>query len=139
MTGTAILYSGRKAWTDRLYGSGLYFLPGQTRKVPHLLARKLLRHADLFSTGIADIVEVETNDPGEDDTAELMACARKAETDQRDQQSRVNDVLNQIDQMDKDGLAEFAQVNYRQPLDKRRSLDALREQVRSFIDQFGVI
>ncbi len=44
-----------------------------------------------------------------------------------------------IAHMPKDALIEFARNNYRQELDKSKKLGELRDQVRGFVDQFGMV
>ena len=69
-----VKYVGRRPdFFDRIYGCGLFFDQGQTRWIPAELARKLLRHADLFERGEEDL------EASEDDTAEILEeAAREA-------------------------------------------------------------
>lgn len=137
-----VKYIGPRAeWYDRLYGTGLMFSSGQTRNLPTDIARQLLRHGDLFEK--ADQPAFETAD-GEavtvdDDTARLLKQGKKAEDAKHEQQVSIQDLYDQIDQMDKDSLIEFASTKYRQNLNKRDSVATLRGQVRQFIDQFGAV
>ena len=137
-----VKYIGRRPeWHDRVYGTGLYFTTEQTRNLPPEIARRLLRHADLFEK--ADQPALETAD-GEavtvdDDTARLLEQGKKAEDAKHEQQVSIQDLYDQIDQMDKASLESFASTKYRIDLDKRKSVDNLRTQVKQLVDQFGAV
>ena len=137
-----IKYIGPRAeWYDRLYGTGLMFSSGQTRNLPTDIARQLLRHGDLFEK--ADQPPFETAD-GEavtvdDDTARLLEQGKQAEDAKHEQQVSIQDLYDQIDQMDKPSLESFASTKYRIDLDKRKSVDNLRAQVKQLVDQFGAV
>ena len=138
----SVKYIGpRAAWYDRLYGTGLMFSTGQTRNLPTDIARQLLRHGDLFEK--ADQPALETAD-GEavtvdDDTARLLEQGKQAEDAKHEQQVSIQDLYDQIDQMDKSSLESFASTKYRIDLDKRKSVDNLRSQVKQLVDQFGAV
>lgn len=141
-TTVAVRYIGpRSTWKDRIYGTGLYFTTGQTRHVPPLVARRLLRHGDLFEAGEAE--EGEGNEVAEtapaDDTEALLEQGKQAREEAAETQSQIQGLYDQIERMDKDALAEFASTKYRQVLNKRTKVESLREQVRGFIDQFGAV
>ena len=137
-----VKYIGPRAeWYDRLYGTGLMFSSGQTRNLPADIARQLLRHGDLFEK--ADQPAFETAD-GEavtvdDDTARLLEQGKQAEDAKHEQQVSIQDLYDQIDQMDKSSLESFASTKYRIDLDKRKSVDNLRTQVKQLVDQFGAV
>lgn len=137
-----VKYIGPRAeWYDRLYGTGLMFSSGQTRNLPTDIARQLLRHGDLFEK--ADQPPFETAD-GEavtvdDDTARLLEQGKQEQQDQHAVQTQLQDLYDQVEQMGKDSLIEFAATKYRQNLNKRDSVATLRGQVRQFIDQFGAV
>lgn len=137
-----VKYIGPRAeWYDRLYGTGLMFSSGQTRNLPTDIARQLLRHGDLFEK--ADQPPFETAD-GEavtvdDDTARLLEQGKQAEDAKHEQQVSIQDLYDQIDQMDKPSLESFASTKYRIDLDKRKSVDNLRAQVKQLVDQFGAV
>ena len=129
-----VKYIGRRyEFFDRIYGSGLFFDQGQTRSLPAELARKFLRHADLFERGEVDSVEPK------DDTAELLEDAAREQDNQKVEQSVVQDLRDSVQSMDKDALSQFASTNYRQIIDRRRSVETLREEVLGFIDRFGAV
>ena len=129
-----VKYVGRRPdFFDRIYGSGLFFDQGQTRWVPSELARKLLRHADLFERGEEDL------EASEDDTAEILEEAARERDAQRVDQSAIQDLRDSVQSMDKDALSLFASTNYRQIIDRRRSVETLRGDVLGFIDRFGAV
>ncbi|QEL64777.1 hypothetical protein OTERR_13010 [Oryzomicrobium terrae] len=128
----AVRYIGKRdEWFDRVYNSGLVFFPRQVRRIPPELARKLLKHSDLF----------EPAGDGEDsgDTAQVLAQAKGEQTQKSRELEEIQALYDQVDRMDKAALVEFAKVNYRQDLDKRKSAGALQTQVKQMIDQFGVV
>lgn len=142
----AVRYIGRRPeWHDRVYSTGLQFTTGQVRVLPAEIARRFLRHADLFEKVEQEVSEAEAApvaaDPEQldDDTADLLEQGKAAQEQQKAQQSLVQELYDQIDQMDKKGLEEFASTKYRHDLDKRRSVGDLRTQVKQLIDQFGVV
>lgn len=152
---TALKYIGHRAeWRDTIYRTGLYFVHGQVRKVPYEIARKLLRHADLFER-FEDLQVDETSqapqqltsDPDsqtpadkDDDTQELLDNAQKEQASKDKEATQVLDLYDRIDQMSsKDALLEFAKVNYRHELKRRDNIASLRKQCRNLVDQFGAI
>lgn len=139
-----VKYIGRRPeWHDRLYGTGLYFNEGQVRNLPPEIARRLLRHADLFEKAEAPIVQDEPTQeepaPLDDDTAKLLEQGKQAKEDEHAVQTQLQDLYDQIEQMGKDSLVEFASTKYRQQLNKRDSVATLRAKVRQYVDQFGAV
>ena len=136
-----VKYIGRRPeWHDRVYGTGLYFSTEQTRNLPPEIARRLLRHADLFEKGeIPAAVEAAEPTNSTDDTDELLEQGKQAKEDEHTVQTQLQDLYDQVEQMGKDSLIEFASTKYRQNLNKRDSVATLRGQVRQFIDQFGAV
>ena len=142
-----VVYIGRKpTYSDHLYGTGLSFTKGQERAMPADIARKFLRHPDMFEEGSAKVVadapaqpdKVEDKDE-DDDTTRQLAAAKKLEDENRDKENRILDLKQQINIMTKDSLAEYAMTNYKQNLDKRKSVAELRQAVTGMIDQYGVV
>lgn len=140
---TKVQLIGRRAsFRDHLYGTGLVFEQGQARELPPDVARKFLRHQDLFRVA-ADGVPVQTTvtqEPPSDDgtAAALEQAARETEAATAKERER-QDLIDTITHMPKAGLIEFARNNYRQELDKAQKVDELRAQVRGFVDQFGMV
>lgn len=137
----AIQYIGRRQeWSDRVYNTGLTFMKDQARVLPEQIARQLLRHPDLFK--VVDLPSpAPTAEPvkAADDTADLLAQAKQQAGDKLNQQKLVQDLYDQVDRMDKDGLYDFAFTRYSQKLNKQAKVETLRAKVRGFIDQFGVV
>lgn len=141
-----VVYIGRKeTYTDHLYGTGLSFTKGQERAMPADIARKFLRHPDMFEEGSAKAVADapaqpdKVEDKDEDDTTRQLAAAKKLEDENREKENRILDLKQQINIMTKDSLAEYAMTNYKQNLDKRKSVAELRQAVTGMIDQYGVV
>ncbi|TLP68231.1 hypothetical protein FEA48_30730 [Pseudomonas nitroreducens] len=135
-------YVGRReTWFDRLYNTGLTFTAGQTRSLPPEIARKLLRHADLFAEGVVSAEAVSTGAPAleSDNTQQQLEEGRRQQEEQRDRQNEVQALYDQVDRMDKAGLVEFAKNNYRQELSMTDKKADLQTKVKSMIDQFGVV
>lgn len=137
----------RPQWQDRIYGTGLTFQQGQTRRLPSDVAAKLLRHADCFEKAIPEpAFEQASAEPAsavlapvvKDDTATQLEAAMKQQAAEREAQQAVLDMKDSVAQMGKDELEQFASTNFKQSLDKRRGVETLREQVNQLIDQFGV-
>lgn len=130
----------RQTWIEKRYRSGLTFTNGQTRAIPESLANKLLRHADLFVRPQgAGQENAQAHNQDHDDTREILAKAKQKLDREKDEENRLQDLRDRIMTMDKDALADFAYIKYRQKIDKRRSTEALREQVIAFVDQFGAV
>src|SRR5690554_2231366 len=130
----AVEYIGRREqWIEKRHASGLTFTRGQVRNLPEDLAHRLLRHNDLFAIAKGDAGS------GDDDTAEQLAKANAKAGKSKDEQRERQEILDQIMTMDKDALAEFAYTRYEQQINKRRSVDNLREEVLGYVDQFGVV
>ena len=126
----------RDEWIERRYKSGLTFKPGQIRSVPVELARKLLRHNDLFAEAK---LGGEGNAPDTDDTADLLAEAAERNAEDQAALEERQGIVDQVMTMDKEALAEFAFTRYQQTVNKRRSVENLREEVIGYVDQFGVV
>lgn len=121
-------------WHGLLYDTRLRFEQGQTLHLPAGLAMRFLTHQDTFARG-----EGSAEQPTPQEAAN--AALKDAETKKAEEQEKsaeVYDVFDQIDRMDKASLAEFA-IKYGQQVDKRKSLDALRADAKSFVDRFGAL
>lgn len=132
-----ILYIGTKPFTDRLYNTGLSFDVKQSRDLPAETARLFLRHADLFELVESDSPK-DTIKKDDDTQNQLNAQAQKNEQKAKDDNA-LQDLYVQVSTMDKDALEQFARDHYQVDLNKRKSLDNLRDEVVGLIDQFGVV
>lgn len=140
-SGVAVTYTGREdPFLERNYGSSLTFAIGQTRVVPDELAAKLLRHADVFAPG--DAATVKVTKPARNETDDTEEALKQAEAAKKERDSLDNlrqDMVDQVNIMDKDALKEFAQNKYGQPLPKTLSVENMRAKVVGLIDQFGLV
>jgi len=131
----AVRYIGRQDyWKAKpsLKLAELDFVSGQVRNVPAPLGRSFLRHSDLFER-----VEDEAKEPDED-TGESIAEAATKDDEEVTRQQDYFDLLARIDTMGKDALQGIALDQFKVKLDKRFSLDRMREEVRGYIEQYGV-
>ena len=133
----AVTYVGKRYWADRLYGSGLDFEPGQTREMPTELARKFLKHADMFSTASVTPAQERKQQELDDTQAKLDAAAQKRAL-KKAEQDRRQDLVDRVNAMDEQSLRDFAKSTYQQEIDGRvHDMAKLREKVIGFVDQFG--
>ena len=138
----AVEYVGRKtAYTDHLYGSGLSFDQGQVRSMPGELARKFLKHGDMFKEAGASTepAQAAPTAPAQDDTAEQLAKAQAQKDEQQQEQNALQDLHDSINAMAKSSLVDYAKVNYRIDLDKTKKVGELRTQVIGLINQYGAV
>ena len=118
---TPIRYIGtRPEYIEGTYGSRLVFVSNEVKNVPDDLARKLLKHPDVYEQA------------GESTGHYVEADTVIQEPDY------LEDARDFVINMDKDMLAEFAQTNFRMSLDKRKSVENLRSEVVGLIDQYGL-
>lgn len=159
-----VQYIGRRPeWTDRSYGTGLSFAPKQVRILPGDIARLLLKHEDIFQISVtleaapeapaalsvgapeskpeSKVTEVteKTETTLKDDTAIQLERARLEKAAANKALEEVQNVRDQVGQMTKDNLLEFAKTKYQQDLSKKDTVDSLRTKVNGFIDQFGLV
>jgi hypothetical protein len=124
----ALKYSGKKPYRDRT-ALRTYWEPGNVKRVPAREAKTLLRFAEFGRATDEDTI---TEQPGEAEAAVAAQAQRE-----QDQHNELEGMLMLVDSMDKDALEAYA-LKYETNLDKRRSLDKLRSDVVSLIEQFGV-
>ncbi len=133
----AVTYTGKRYWADRLYGSGLDFEPGQTREMPTELARKFLKHTDMFAAASVTPAQERKQQEVDDTQAKLDAAAQKRAM-KKAEQDRRQDLVDRVNAMDEQSLRDFAKNTYQQDIDGRvRDMAKLREKVIGFVDQFG--
>ncbi|MBB6559588.1 hypothetical protein HNP48_002255 [Acidovorax soli] len=89
--------------------------------------------AETAATGAQD--GASTNAP--DDTAALLEQAAKDKAAQDTEVNRTQDVIDQVNGMDKDALQDFAQIHYQHKVPKNLSLDNMRTRVADLVKQFG--
>ena len=146
----SIKYIGkREPWHDRLYRTGLVFDCDQVRTIPWDMARKFLRHEDLFEQVGADAKdESDETPPAEDDTPNdsdskaddtqaLLDEQTAKNKDKDDEQTELQALYDQVNIMEKDALKDFAQNHYQQKTNNSKSVENIRLDVTAMIDQFG--
>ncbi len=121
----AVKYVGqREIYREGAYSSGLVFMRGQTIAVEdEILARKLLRHADVYVPG--DVIQAETTAP-------------KTEIQTKDDEDAAQDARDAIANMNKAALKDYAKTHFRVDIDARKSVEDIRAQVTGLFDQLGV-
>lgn len=136
-----VQYVGRRPWTDNLYGSGLPFVTDQVRSVPGPLARQFLRHRDVFKEATAEALATVVPEQVDsiDDTLALLELANQRKADDNTEQNALQDLRDNIMQMDKAAVQDFAMTKYRIELPKRATLPELREKAIGLIDQYGAV
>ena len=138
-----VQYIGRReSFRDHLFGTGLTFTQGQTRALPVDVARKFLRHDDQFvrgDAGNATQAPADTSASSDDGTREALEQAEREALEAATKENQLQDMYVTILHMPKDALIDFARNNYRQELDKSKKVGELRDQVRGFVDQFGMV
>ena len=149
----SIKYIGkREPWHDRLYRTGLVFDCNQVRNIPWDMARKFLRHEDLFEKVDVDAKDKndkadeksktdKTNDDSQtaDDTQALLDEQTAKNKDKDDEQFELQALYDQVSVMDKDALKDFAMTHYQQKTNNSKSVENIRLDVNSMIDQFGAL
>lgn len=147
----SIKYIGkREPWHDRLYRTGLVFDCNQVRTIPWDMARKFLRHEDLFEKVDADAEnegdetlekseddKQDDSDQETDDTQALLDEQEAKNKDKDDEQRELQALYDQVNIMDKEALKDFAQNHYQQNTNNSKSVENIRLDVTSMIDQFG--
>ena len=147
----SIKYIGkREPWHDRLYRTGLVFDCNQVRTIPRDMARKFLRHEDLFEQVDADAKDKsdtadstskddmpDDSDQKPDDTQALLDEQKAKDKDKDDEQTELQALYDQVSVMEKDALKDFAQNHYQQNTNNSKSVENIRLDVTAMIDQFG--
>jgi hypothetical protein len=121
----------RPFWKDTVYRSGLTFETGQQRDVPPLIARKLLKHPDVFRESVKEQIDIGGKT---EDTGLLIETAKQREADKQEHELSL---IDQIQCMDKDELKQFAITRYQLSLDKRKALNEMRTEVAALVTRFG--
>jgi len=130
-----VKYIGPDAfWHGLLYDTRLRFEAGQTLQLPAGLALKFLTHRDTFERG----EEAPQQQTAQQEADAALAEAEKQRLKEEQTKTETFELFDQIDLMDKAALATFSQ-KYGQVLDKRKGLDALRAEVKGFVDRFGAL
>ncbi len=143
-------YTGKKPYHDRQ--AATHWQPGDTKRVPEAVARKLLRFVEFSRAPVAQ-QQAEQLQPADqqgqhvqqpdttqtqDDAALQQAQAAQQQAEQLQQQERAatEAMLLTIEGMDKGALAEYA-AKYEVKLDARKGEAKMRAEVATLIEQFG--
>lgn len=134
-----ITYTGTKYYRDKTE-LRTEWTPGDTKLLPEEVARKLLRFAE-FSVAAEAAVKAgskkEADDITDHERAEVLMKAQAAKARQEQEINEREAILLSVQSWDKDQCEAYAR-KYEVELDKRRKLPALREEVSTLIEQFGV-
>lgn len=120
MSAKEVAYVGHREYSkDVTYGTGEW-VKGQTKVVDGVTALKLSRHPDVYrileeSEGSAIVIA----QPVEDEVIESQYA------------------IDTLQRMDRDALFEFVQHNFHQKLDRRKSVETLRNEAANLVHQFG--
>lgn len=158
-----VQYIGKRdVWVDRKYTGGLTFTKWQKRSIPAVMAGKMLRHTDLFAEFIpkepvlaedqdeadqgqpeqddsAQDQEQEQEHPEVDDTEQLLKESQELKDDEDEIEQELQSIRDEIYNMDKEALEHFAFTRYEQKINKRRSVENLRQEVIGLVDQYGAV
>lgn len=119
----AVKYVGkRERYVDGAFGSRIEFQQGQTLMVPADLAAKMLKHPDVYVPGATKGADVAVVD----------------ESKANQEPEEIQELRDQIANMDKAALKQFAKERFRMDIDGRKPLGDLRGQVTGLLDQYGV-
>lgn len=136
---TFIQYLGRRQpYRDGVCGSGLTFQKtGDVLPVLDVFAQQMLKHPSVYkkvdapAAGIKPVAAVEQ-------LPESVQAQVEAVNAQKKEHEKSNDVRLEIQMMDKPALEAFAQAHFNQKIDKRLSVDSLRQHVTGLYEQFGL-
>lgn len=135
--GKFIKYIGRRdLWKDTVYDTGLSFATNEVRAIPMAIARKLLRHDDLF-------VEVEQQEVGQHATAydeDEVSSAVNAAREAKDESNLEFEIIDQINQMtEKDTLVDFVMGKYQVKMNKSKSVANLQAEAIQLVNRYGAL
>lgn len=117
----------RDSYRDGAYGTHLVFQKGQTRMVPSVKAKLMLRHADVYELG-------ETGDA----TAAHIVGEGSNKATQADEEARVMELRDSVQNMTKAAVAEYVKTNFRIDLNPNTmKVDEMRVKAVQLIDQYG--
>lgn len=136
----AIRFIGRKSpFKDDIYGTKLTFESGQVRDVPPHIAKRFLKHGDLFELSDEQAEKAKKQDAS-DDTDEILDAAKQEQDEKQEEKDHIEDIRQRVMLSEsKDELADMAMTYWQQKLDKRSPVASMRQQVVQFIDQFGIV
>lgn len=125
-----LTYTGTKSYRDKTKLRNTWE-PGQARLVPDEIAKLLLRFAE-FTKDDGEAAPTDT------ETAEALTQVQVVQETEKQQHNEREAMLLAVEAWDKDQLEAYAK-KYNTTLDKRRSVNTLRQEVGNLIEQFGVL
>ena len=126
----SIKYIGkREPWHDRLYRTGLVFDCNQVRTIPWDMARKFLRHEDIFEKFEPVVEEEPPVDPSKDDAPPAKVNLEKAKPDEKDDDGKANSTSKDDKPDDTQALLDEQEAKNKDKDDEQRELQALYDQV----------
>lgn len=141
---TLIEYVGKRpAYTDGLYGTGDW-TKGEIKPVHDVTAAKMLKHVDQYQKPRSEPKPAETKAAATIDAAAESAINLDADVvgepkpSESEEEKASQEARDSVAHMDKDALINYAQVNFRQSLDKRQNVENIRQRVVTMIDQYGL-
>ena len=136
-----VTYVGTQTpYVDRIYRTGLSFMPGQVRDIPAGIAAKFLRHSDVFSRDAAAAAPDTGDQTGDqtDDTAALLAEAEKKAAEEREKEERLFAMNEQIEGMDKDAVRDFLDRNFQEKPHNAMGLPRLQDLAKNLVATRGL-
>lgn len=137
-----IQYIGhREEYKDALYGSG-FWLKGQAKEIPDVVAVRMLKHPDTYDVALPD--------PGlsQQDGRQLFSMAawpsvtakpKGTELDgcsgDEDHDQTARDAINAMSS--KEAIADYAKINFGQVIPRTLSVENMRQRAIMMIDQYG--
>ncbi|MBO7410331.1 MAG: hypothetical protein J6T92_00235 [Ottowia sp.] len=136
-TTVAVVYTGReRPFIDRIYGTRLDWMPGQSRALSPELAARFLRHKDCFKQGKARAAQEAK--PTVDDTKQKLQESDKREEEQREEQDGKFALIEELKQMDAAALKAWAKAHTGETFKGNPSLATIQQRVFDWVEQFGV-
>ena len=122
-----IRYNGhRPEYKDALYDTGMW-ISGQVKEVPGAVARKMTKHADVYS-------EVHSGVDREE-SAGLVVVNEKGNPPEYDPDQNAVDAVQAMDS--KDALADYAKINFGQTVPKTMTVENMKQRIITMIGQYG--
>lgn len=136
----SIKYIGkREPWHDRLYRTGLVFDCNQVRTIPWDMARKFLRHEDLFEKFEPVVEEEPPVDPSKDDVPPAKVNLEKAKPDEKDDDGKADSTAKDDTQDDSDQKPDDTQALLDEQEAKNKDKDDEQRELQALYDQVNVM
>ena len=136
----SIKYIGkREPWPDRLYRTGLVFDCDQVRTIPWDMARKFLRHEDLFEKFEPVVEDEPPVDPSEDDVPPAKVNLEKAKPDEKNEDDATDSTPEDDTQNDSDETTDDTQALLDEQTAKNKDKDDEQSELQALYDQVNVM